>query len=229
MKILRAKTTNLADLLPDNVMSRLLKAGSVMSYEDGQIIQERGDDWRGLSIVRSGLAVAGNYGDDGSFLASALLRTGECYGEVTLFLDSDRTHGLWAQGRTEIIHIDEARFIELFETEPEISKALLKLTLLRNQELLEYMDTQRRLSVVARVARLLFSAADTASNEDVIECRHEDISVMIGVSRVSIGKALKKLEDDELIELAYGSITIPDLGKLRDRVSADDPLFVINN
>jgi len=119
--------------------------------------------------------------------------------------------------------------MDLFEAESQISRALLKLTLLRNQELLEFMDTQRRLSVVSRVARLLFSIADTSLGKNVIMCRHEDISVMIGVSRISIGKALKKLEDDKLLELEYGRITIPDIGRLRERILSDDPLFVINN
>lgn len=225
MRILRDKPVTLIELLPEHVMSAFAEIGTIKRYKNGQIIQERGDRWRGLSIVRSGQAVAGNYGDDGKFLVSVYLREGECFGEATLFLDSPRTHGIWAQGETKILRVEESRFLNVAQAAPEISTALLKMTLLRNQELLEFMDTQRRLSTVAIVARLLFSAADSALENDTIDCRHEDIAYTLGLSRVAVGKALKKLQAAGLVVLEYGRIVIPDVKQLEVRVSTDDPLY----
>ena len=91
------------------------------------------------------------------------------------------------------------------------------------------MDVQRRLPVVARVARLLLSAADMSQAQNVIMCRQEDLAIMLGVSRVAIGKALKKLESDHLVDVGYGQIRLPDVSRLLGRVKADDPLYPLSS
>ena len=222
MKVLRNNAVSLADLLPDDVMDRIRAAGADMVYSDGQLVQERGETWKGISIVRSGQVVAGNVGDDGSFLVSALLRKGECFGEFTLFLGLARSHSLWAQGRTEITHVKAPAFLALFDSEPQIPRALLTMTLLRNYEMLDFLDAQRRLSLTARIARLLLAASDASTGETVVACRQEDLAFMLGVSRVSVGKALKKMQAGGLVAPGYGTIRLLDISGLRQHIASDD-------
>ncbi|MBI1401373.1 Crp/Fnr family transcriptional regulator [Hyphomonas sp.] len=227
MKILREKNTTLADLLPQETMARLRKAGSTKAYTAGRSIQERGDTWQGVSIVNSGQVVVGNTGADGSFLASAILRPGECFGEFTALLGLPRTHSLWAQGACSITHIRRAAFIDQMDKDPAITRALLTLTLLRNYEMLDFLDSQRRLSLPARIARLLLTAAAGTSNTATVECRQEDLAVMLGLSRVAIGKALKRLEKQRLVQLGYGQICILDVEALRNCVKHEDQFLPI--
>jgi len=51
---------------------------------------------------------------------------------------------------------------------------------------------------------------------------------MIGVSRVAIGKALKKLESEGLVTVGYGQINLPNISKLQDRVASNDPRFSLS-
>ena len=228
MKVLRRKSTTLRDLLPSSVMDRLLAAGSKRRYSDGQIVQERGDSHSGLAIVVSGQLVAGNVGLEGSFLVSALLRPGETFGEYTLFAGLPRTHTLWSQGEAEITFIKATPFSKLFDEEPAIARALLTLTLLRNYEMMEFMDAQRRFSLRARIARLLLATIDADTSKKTIECRHEDLAFMLGVSRVATGKALKRMKDDGLVNLRYGRIEIPNVRRLEEMVEAEDQFFPIS-
>ena len=229
MKVLRPKTKTLEDLFPTEAMQRLFSIGSTKRYTDGQIIQDRGDRRAGLTIVKAGEVVAGNVGQDGSFLSSALLRAGETFGEQTLFTDLRRTHTLWAQGPAEITFVSAKAFFRLFNKEPSLAPALLTLMVQRNYEMMNFIDSQRRFSLRARVARLLLAAVETDENQSSIECRQEDLAFMLGVSRVATGKALKLLEEKGLIELRYGRIELNDIRGLRSLIAEEDQFFSVEN
>jgi len=229
VKVLRPKTKTLSDLLPAETMGRLLSMGSTKRYVDGQVIQDRGDRRVGLTIVKAGEVVAGNVGHDGSFLTSAVLRPGETFGEQTLFSDLRRTHTLWALGPADITFVDEKAFFRLFDKEPSIARALLTLTVQRNYEMMNFIDSQRRFSLKARVARLLLATVDTEENQSSIVCRQEDLAFMLGVSRVATGKALKVLEGIHLIKLRYGRVDINDIEGLRLLISDEDQFFSVEN
>ena len=229
MKVLRPKTKTLRDLLPAEVMGRLLSIGSTKRYVDGQIIQDRGDRRAGLTIVKAGQVVAGNVGQDGSFLSSALLRAGETFGEQTLFSDLRRTHTLWAHGPAEITFVNAKAFFRMFDEEPSIARALLTLTVQRNYEMMNFIDSQRRFSLRARVARLLLATVDADENQSSIECRQEDLAFMLGVSRVATGKALKRLQEKDLVKLRYGRIDINNIRGLRALITDEDQFYSVEN
>jgi len=202
-------------------MDKILSVGVIRRFSDGQLIQQRGDCDGHMSFVKSGKVVAGNFGLDGRFLTSALLLPGEHFGDFTLFAGLPRSQNLWAQGATEITQVSGAKFLTLMEQEPTIARALLTISTLRNYELVEHLDMQRRLTLPAQISRLLLTAVEAQTQSETIECRQEDLAVMLGVSRVSIGKALKKLQADGLAELAYGRIHLPDAKRLRARVNSE--------
>jgi len=227
MKVFRKKNKKLSDFLAPRVLTALYKTGHEQAYDDGEIIQQRGDKWRGISIVKSGEAIAANVGRDGSIVPSALIKPGDTFGEFTTFLDLPRTHTIFAHGRTKIRHIKRDRFFSLIEAEPTISQAMLTLTLERNHELVNNLDANRRLPLPARVARLLVAEIDQSETEGTIKCRQEDLAFMIGLSRVAIGKALNKLAAKGLIVTGYGKIYIPDAQRLRQYLVQQDPLSSI--
>ena len=222
MKVLRARTRTLKDLLPPPLMARLLGEGQLRRYADGQIVQEHGDDRAALSIVTRGEVVAGNLSLDGALLASALLRPGETFGEFSLFAGLPRTQTLWAQGDVEIAHVAAARFWPLFDTEPALARALMSLTVARNYEILEFVDAQRRLKLPARLVQLLLTAVEEGAPSAQIACRQEDLAMMLGLSRVAIGKALTQLAAQGLVAPGYGEITLPDVPRLRRWFAAQD-------
>ena len=224
MKVFRKKNKKLSDFLAPDVLETLFEAGREQTYDDGEIIQQRGDKWRGISIVKSGEAIAANVGRDGSMVSSALIKPGDTFGEFTTFLDLPRTHTIFASGETKIRHIKRARFLSLIEVEPSISQAMLTLTLERNHELVSNLDANRRLALPARVARMLVAEIDNDARAGTIICRQEDLAFMMGLSRVAIGKALDKLAAKGLIKTGYRRIDVLDAVKLRAYVQQQDPL-----
>ncbi|MEM1432594.1 MAG: Crp/Fnr family transcriptional regulator [Pseudomonadota bacterium] len=217
MKLLRSNAATLTDLLPDKVMTRLQAAGRTRRYRDGELIQQRGDAERGLSILRRGNIIAGNIGTDGSFVVSSVPQPGECFGEFTLFAGLPRTHDLSASGAVELLYLSERAFLDLFDREPSIGKALLAVTLRRTHDLLEFLDGQRRLSVPVRLAKVLLSFL---SPDNDVRCRQEELAYMLGVTRATVNKALKALAAEGFVRLRYGVVLVDDPSGLRRWVAA---------
>lgn len=221
MKILRIQNITLADLLPGSVWDELCAIGAKSAYSDSQLIEERGDAKDGISLVVSGEIAVGNIRRDGSFLVSGLLRQGECYGQFTAFLGLPQTHSLWAVGQTEVAFVNASRLAEFLRVQPVLYEALLKLALWRNVEILDFLDAQRKLPLPLRIARLLLAAPAKGPDQLVIDCRQEDLADTLGVSRVAVGKALKKLEKERLIGIGYGKIILVDRRRLSQRIEVE--------
>ena len=202
------------DALPQHIQKELAKIAVLKFYSDGQLIHSRGDDKPGLSIVKSGAVKVGTYGVNGDFLATAIIGSGHVFGEFTLFAGLPRTHDVSAVGSAEIYQVPKSGFMKLFETHREILQALFVTTLHRSHALLERMDDMRRLPLDVQAAKLIFSIAARVDRGGFIQMRQIELAYMLGVSRVSIGKALKDLEKLKLIELGYGQIAILDFEKL---------------
>tara|TARA_R110001606_G_scaffold233942_1_gene381518 strand:- start:15087 stop:15779 length:693 start_codon:yes stop_codon:yes gene_type:complete len=197
------------DLLPEQVAEKVRRESTVVKYTDGQFIQSRGDPNPGISIVRSGVANAAIIGIDGSVSMTTLLGPGQSFGEFTIFAELPRTHDVSATGPTEIYQIPATRFKRLYDNEPELSRALLKTALIRSHILLEMLDAIRRLPIRERTAKILQSMSHTAGNPNLLECRQSELAFTLGVSRISLNRALKQLAELNLIELGYREINIP--------------------
>ncbi|GAB5501676.1 Crp/Fnr family transcriptional regulator [Pyruvatibacter sp.] len=217
--LLQFNTRPFMDMLTPAIADRVRAEATISKFTNGQLIQSRGDTRAGLSIIRSGAGQMGVFGEDGTFVMMSVLGPGQTFGEVTLFTDIPRTQDFVAIGPTEIYQLPAARFRALCEDEPGLLETLLSITLARSHFLLDVLDSIRRLPLRERVAKTLYSMDLTAGQHGHIQCRQEDLADMIGISRVSLSKALKDLTALGLIKLGYGSISFPDVEKFRDWVA----------
>ena len=62
------------------------------------------------------------------------------------------------------------------------------------------------MSLQARIAKQILSVSESADDADTISLRQVDLAHSLGVSRVSIGKSLKGLSDQNLIKIGYGKL-----------------------
>jgi len=208
-------STNLFNTLGPKLNHKLTQSARVVKYNQDELIHHRGVIKPGLSIVKSGAVRVGINGLDGTFIQAAILGVGECFGEFTLFTDLPRTHDISAIEATEVYQISKTRFNSLSKNEPDIIQALLSISLLRNHLLLENLDAMRRLPILERTAITLLLMQKTVGGRTSVPCKQVDLAYNLGVSRVSIGKALRALSQQGLIKLGYGEIHYPDITKLQ--------------
>jgi CRP/FNR family cyclic AMP-dependent transcriptional regulator len=218
LNLLKINTPAFVELLSKSVAEQLVNASVLVKYSDRQLIHTRGSLRPGLSIVRKGAAHVGVNGIDGTFVMAAALGPGECFGEFTLFTDLPRTHDVSSIGESEIYQLSKPRFDKLYQREPSISRALLNTTLTRTHILLEMLDAIRRLPILERTAKVLLSISYTLGGSNTLYSRQDELAYTLGVTRVSLGKALKELRRLGLIEVGYAKIVIPDHSSLNDWV-----------
>jgi CRP-like cAMP-binding protein len=218
LNLLKITTPAFLELLPPEVADQLIAASVLIKYSNGQLIHTRGSLKPGLSIVHKGGAHVGVNGIDGTFVMVAALGPGECFGEFTLFTQLPRTHDISSIGESQIYQLSQHKFDVLYQREPSISKALLKTTLMRTHVLLEMLDAIRRLPILERTAKVLLSMSYSLGGSNVLRGRQDELAFTLGVTRISLGKALKELSHLGLIEIGYAKITIPDRVQLSDWV-----------
>jgi CRP-like cAMP-binding protein len=210
--------------LPDDLRSALEEAEVRIRYRDGEQIQARGDRTPGLRIVRAGAVRVGNVGADGKYLMLGVFGPGQTFGEVTLFSDLPRTYDVHASGPTTIGYIDQARMDRLLQDHPELARVFLRTLATQYHAALEMVEDLRRLSVTAHVAKLLSMMAQTANKAADLEVTQQSLAQILGVTRLSIVRALDQLEEDGLIRRGYGRIEVPDVASLRARVAESSKL-----
>jgi len=217
--LISSHAPNFMSMLPASVAENLKQTATLMHYADGQLIQNRGDAKPGISIVKSGSAQGGVYGEDGAFVMAFVLGPGQIFGEFTMYAGLPRTHDMIAMGPTDIYQLSASRFTKLYEREPAISLAMLSTALIRTHLLLEILDAMRRLPVRERTAKILLTMMQSAGSSSAFKCRQSDLAFTLGVSRMSLSTALKQLTALGLIETGYGEVRLPDPDRMADWVA----------
>ncbi|MEO1251096.1 MAG: Crp/Fnr family transcriptional regulator [Pseudomonadota bacterium] len=212
----------LMSLTPPALATRLLRAGSDVDFQDGALIHSRGDENRGLSIIREGAVRFDKFLANGDCVTVSVLGPGHSFGEATLFAGMGRAYDASAVGETVICQISSARIERLIAEEPALAQVLLIATTRRLYSALGFLDDLRSLTLPQRTAKLLHSMAQSSGDPHSVACRQSDLAFTLGVSRVSIGKALSGLQRSKLIRLGYGRIDIPDPSALERWITNDD-------
>jgi CRP-like cAMP-binding protein len=132
-----------------------------------------------------------------------------------LFGDLPRTHDATAVGATVIDSLDHARVDRLLIEAPELWRILMVATTKRLHDALELLDDFRRLPLPALTAKLLLTLPPSKEDAALVACNQADLAFTLGVSRVSIGKALAQLQKANLLVLGYGAIRIRDRAALQ--------------
>ncbi|MEM7766803.1 MAG: Crp/Fnr family transcriptional regulator [Pseudomonadota bacterium] len=187
----------------------MIAAGRTMTYSDGQFIHQRGEGSPGLSIILTGRVRFGIYSETGAYIQTGILDAGHCFGEATLFADTPRAYDADAFGETRIADISKPRFEALLKQAPSFANALLVSLTTRLYEALEIADDLRALSPEARILKLLQRLTHSGGfSETAIPIRQIDIAYALGLSRVSVGKALNALRRQGRIQLGYKEISL---------------------
>jgi len=207
--------TGFVKALPADVRTALLASGRDQRFARGQIIQQRGDRAREFWYVASGTVQIGRYGLDGRLILFALLGAGDTFGELAFMGEFPRAVDAIAGSACTLTRIGEGALRRLMESDPAITWLLLKTMALTVQEAFDLIEASRNRSVPQRLAQALLQLSADRLEDRAVRATQQDLADLIGVSRVSLGKALARLQEEGLVDPGYGFIGIADRGALR--------------
>lgn len=208
--------TGFVTALPETVRADLLARGQVRSFAKGQIIQQRGDTAKEFWYIESGSVQIGRYGVGGRLTLFALLGAGDAFGELAFMGEFPRTVDAIAGSDSVLIRIGERELWSLMDSDAAVTRLLLKTMALTVQEAFDLIESSRNLSVPQKLAQALLQLSGNQEDGTQVMATQQDLADLVGVSRVSLGKAMTILQVAGVIEPGYGFVTIRDRAALRE-------------
>lgn len=203
----------LSELLPSAEWALVGSLATRRKYRDGEIIHERRERDRTIGIVIAGRVKLINPLSDGSEVFSGLIHTGQNYGDAAMLHGEARQHRAVAIGETVIDHLESTAFNRLLEN-AVIARAFYTVATFRLSVALALLDDMRTSSPDVRLGRLIIRMYQAAEGNDRLDFLQEEFAGMLGMSTVTLAKALRQLTRHGFIATGYRHIRILDPVKL---------------
>lgn len=210
----QAAVTLFQTLAPE-VLAALQQVGVVKRYADKQLICSRGATDRELNIVEQGAVRVSNVDVEGRRTESAILESGDSFGEFTLFAGMPRFFDFHAQGATHIRCISKVQFDALLQGDSAFRDGVLRMLTHRLLSAVSIIEDMRRLPLPAQLAKFLLRCAEQQADQRwEYHGTQTDLADALGVSRVAIGQALKLLQQASLVQTGYGRVRLANKARL---------------
>ncbi|WP_111892535.1 cAMP-activated global transcriptional regulator CRP [Acinetobacter sp. MB5] len=201
--------------LPESVKA-LLKRAYINRYPKRMSIVEVGSESKSLYLILKGSVSILLKEDDDREIVVAYLNAGDFFGEMGLFeAEPLRTAEVRTREVCEIAEISYENFIELSKQYPDLSYAIFAQLARRLKNTTRKMTDLAFIDVTGRIARCLIELANQPEamllpNGRQIRITRQEIGRIVGCSREMVGRVLKSLEDQGMIQTEGKAILIYD-------------------
>src|SRR3954451_8874009 len=204
-------------------IEELAKVAVPRTYESGQVVFREGDEGDTCFVVRSGaIKITREHG--GRTIALAELRSGDTFGELSMFGGEVRSATATALEATHAVALLAGGIRRLLASNPEIAVKMLESMANRVRATNQRLANQSFQTVAGRVAGVLMQLVDKrrwegAGERDVlVEATQADIAQLAGASRESASRFLATLERQGLVTTQRGKVVVHDPGALRNYI-----------
>ena len=187
---------------------RLLAMARARPFADGQFVQQQGTPGDSFWAVVEGHVLVGRYAEDGGFTAFAVLGPGDLFGELAFFTGVPRQADAFASGPARLVAIDRPLLRRLMAADVGWAELLLRSLGRQLAGALDIIDAERRLGSADRLLRLLGMMAADGDDGATVRATQQQLADLLGVSRVTLGAALRELTARGLVETGYGQIRL---------------------
>ena len=205
--------------LPLAERKAMLAVAVVQPLAVGQSVYRKGDVSGGFYGVLSGLLRVSATGEDGREGILSVLEPGNWFGETTLLDGQTRPHDVTAMQEGEVLVITAADFKRLMRR-LGFAHGMTTLLCARVRGLYGLIEDTMLRSTRMRVARRLITLAKgdmtmAAQTRQGVQVSHEELAMMLGVTRQTLAKELKHFVSEGALALGYGHIDFLDMALLQ--------------
>lgn len=207
--------------LPPAVLSDISQYMFTRTLEDGEAIYHLGEEANELYQVVEGKVKCNMYSFDGKEVVISTFLPGDTFGELGLLDGLSRAANTFAIGKTKIKVLSKQHFCNLSKKHPEINAQLVVMFSHRMRMAFTVNIDNLTLTLRDRLARCIHriavSRSINATSEVLMDISHEELARMVGASRQSVSKELKKMEKEGTLEIKYGKILVKDYTLLSEQ------------
>lgn len=210
--------------LADNDRDALSAAFVRQSYDRGDTVFRQGDLGAHLYLVESGRIKITTLAPDGREAFVAIIGPGQVFGELSLFVEQQRTADARAMEPTILHGLAHVDFRPYVGSHPEVAWELLRVLvgMIRRQD--QAIQDMVFLDVGGRVARRLLDLATQHGQPGdpgirvSVPITQEELAQMVGASRESVNKAVGSFMDRGWLALEGRNYLILDEEALKRRL-----------
>ncbi|MBP8190574.1 MAG: Crp/Fnr family transcriptional regulator [Aquabacterium sp.] len=215
---------------PPELQRALVDRGRLRHLKSGESLFARGDVQDGLCCVLAGALMIGSTSlHDGTHRLTLYVEPYHWFGEVALMDNLPRSQDAIAGTDSTVLVVTRAQIEPWLDAHPHYWRDIARLACSKLRLMLTALEDNATLPIDTQLARrLLFSVTNFGqATADTVRRRvrvpQEYMAKMLGVSRQTINKALRTLENEGVLALHYAEIEIVDLAALAKRAGPVDP------
>lgn len=167
-----------------------------------------GEEGEQLYYIIKGTVTVVIEDDEGREMIIAYINEGEFFGELGIFNEGDRERSAWIRTKTEceVAEISYAQFLELWRVYPDVLFAIGSQIANRLKQTTRKVGDLAFMDVTGRVAGCLLDLTkqpDAMTHPDGMQIKitRQEIGRIVGCSREMVGRVLKDLEEQGLVEV----------------------------
>lgn len=216
------KLVPLFSSLKDEELDAILSYSSKVNYPKNKIIfieNEEGDE---LYMILKGSVKVVRISEGGEEIILAVLQKGDFFGEMSLLDGKPRSATVISNEDSTLILFNKNNFEKVIEKYPRIALKLLKEITSRLRKADDLIGNLAFLNVSGRLAGILLQLAEEHGQKTqegiIIKSRptHQAIANMVGASRETVSRVLKRFEEKQYIMMSGKDITIFDQENIKN-------------
>ena len=211
--------------LDGRIVERLVPHALTRKVKRGTLLFRKGDAGSNLYAVCAGAVRVSAPSDQGKDAIFNLIVPGEIFGEIAFLDGGPRTADAVMIESGELMVVERRDFLPLLKDYPELALRLLEVLCGRLRHTSQQVEDIVFLGLEPRLAKALLHLYDNSSFKasQKFKVTQRDISQLIGASRESVNKQLRRWERRKWLKLKRGGLVILALDALR-RLVADNTL-----
>ncbi len=215
------ESVNLYNVLCPHKTKTMAEKHTFTEFKKDEFIYFQEEKATHIYMIATGRVKIGHYLDDGKEVVTAILGTGEIFGELALAGEDQRKDFAQAMDTVSICPLSIDDLKDLMKEDKELSFKLLKLVGLRLMKLERKLELLVFKDARTRIIEFLKDSASWKGKkvgfETMIPTKltHKDIAALTGTSRQTVTTILNELKDQNLINFDRRKILIRDLDQLK--------------
>jgi CRP-like cAMP-binding protein len=205
--------------LTDDEIERASRGLTERHFGKGSYVCHRGDKLDYWTGVVTGLVKISAISRGGKAMTFAGAGAGGWFGEGSVLKDEPRKYDLVALRDTRLAMMHRSTFMWLYENSSAFNRFLVRQLNERMGQFIATIEYDRILDPKARVARNLswfFNPVLYPDTASTVEISQEELGLLAGVSRQVANRSLQELEEEGVLRVEHGRVTVIDLQALSD-------------
>ncbi|MCT8138843.1 Crp/Fnr family transcriptional regulator [Anaerobacillus sp. CMMVII] len=176
-------------------------------FDDKEVLFSEGDQRNYLYVLGKGTVLISKLSEDGEESFINVLTTGEIFPHTGFFDDRPYPGTATAKKQAEVLMIPISAFERFVEAHPHLAFRIIKEMSKKVYSLQQKLNEMQSLNVEERLLSTL-RQMNNLSTSELIHLTHQELGNIVGASRETVTRQLKKLEQQGRVKIKKDHILL---------------------